>query len=281
MTHIHVVDNRLKSPTKGEEILMPVTVIECPDLRVAGMRLYSSDVYGSSVLFDVFSDSLDDSLGRKIKLPKKLKNKISDAEKKLERASEVRLLVYTQPKLTLLGKKKSELFEVAIGGKSAKEQFDFAKETIGKSLSVGDVFKEGQFMDAHSVTTGKGWQGVVKRFGVKLKSHKAEKGRRRIGTLGPWTPKKTPWWVPMAGQTGYHTRTEYNKQLIKISAPKDEKITPRGGFLRYGEVKNGYMLVKGSLAGPKKRLIIFTPTSRKHPAESVPSVISVSRRSQQ
>ena len=146
------------------------------------------------------------------------------------------------------------------------------------SISVDAVFKDGAFLDAHAVTTGKGFQGVVKRFGVKLRSHKSEKGQRRIGTLGPWTPKRTPWWVPMSGQMGYHTRMHYNKQLLKIG---EEDVTPQGGLLRYGKLKNKYMLVRGSVAGPKKRLIIFTHAIRKHPAEDAPTIISVSRRSQQ
>ena len=281
MTHIFVIDDRAKSPTKGEEIRVPVTIVECPDMRAAGLRLYSSDVYGSSVLFDVLADEFDDSLKRKIKLPKTVKSKLQAAEGKLERASDVRLLVYTQPKLTSLGKKKPEIFELAIGGTDVKSKFEFAKETIGKTLSVGDILKEGQFTDAHAVTTGRGFQGVVKRFGVKLKFHKTEKGRRRIGTLGPWTPKKTPWWVPMAGQMGYHTRTECNKQILKINDSKETPVTPNGGFLRYGGLKNKYLIVKGSIAGPKKRLILFTHARRKHPAESAPTVVSISKRSQQ
>ena len=270
MTHIFVVDNRPKAPTKGEEIRLPVTIIECPDLLVAGFRLYPT--------FDVLSDKLDEALGRKIKLPKKAKNKLADAEKKLDKTKDIRLLVYTQPKKTLIGKKKPELFEVAIGGSDVKAKFDYAKEMLGKSIGVDAVFKDGMFMDTHSVTTGKGFQGVVKRFGVKLRSHKSEKGQRRIGTLGPWTPKKTPWWVPMSGQMGYHTRTDYNKQVLKIS---EEDVTPNGGLLRYGTVKNKYMLVRGSISGPKKRLITFTHAIRKHPAEEAPSIVGVSRRSQQ
>jgi len=300
MTHIHVVDNRPKSPMKGEEIRLPVTIIECPDLLVAGFRLYSIGSVASprSALLDVLSPSLDSSLARKIKLPKKANSKVAEAEKLLEKAGDVRLLVYTQPGKTLIGKKKPELFEVGLGGKDVNEKFNYAKEQLGKSISVDAVFKDGVFLDVHAVTTGKGFQGVIKRFGVKLRSHKSEKGQRRIGTLGPWTPKKTPWWVPMSGQMGYHTRTHYNKQLLKIGDSKADvvkqssastsdrgavqgDITPNGGILKYGKLKNKYMLIRGSVAGPKKRMIIFTHAIRKHPVEEAPTIISVSRRSQQ
>ena len=58
----------------------------------------------------------------------------------------------------------------------------------------------------------------------------------------------------MAGQLGYHQRTEFNKQLMKIGAEGAE-ITPKGGFLNYGDVTNTYVLVHGSVPGPAKRLV--------------------------
>ena len=48
---------------------------------------------------------------------------------------------------------------------------------------------------------------------------------------------------------------------LKIgSNPKD--INPKGGFVRYGFVKNDYLLVKGSIAGPNKRPIAFSEAIR-------------------
>jgi large subunit ribosomal protein L3 len=34
-----------------------------------------------------------------------------------------------------------------------------------------------------------------------------------------------------------------------------ERITPEGGFLSYGAVRNGYILLHGSVPGPTKRLV--------------------------
>ena len=39
-------------------------------------------------------------------------------------------------------------------------------------------------------------------------------------------------------------------------------MTPNGGFLNYGEVSGNYMLLKGSVPGPKKRLIRLRPAIR-------------------
>ncbi len=38
MTHIMITDNKKTSLTKCEEIFCPVTVIECPPVKVAGVR---------------------------------------------------------------------------------------------------------------------------------------------------------------------------------------------------------------------------------------------------
>jgi large subunit ribosomal protein L3 len=58
----------------------------------------------------------------------------------------------------------------------------------------------------------------------------------------------------MAGQMGYHQRTEVNKRIIKMGNDGKE-VTPRGGFLRYGVLKGDYVVLAGSVPGPTKRLI--------------------------
>ncbi len=170
------------------------------------------------------------------------------------------MIVYTQPRLIGL-KKKPELFELGIGGKDNKARLDYAQGLLTKEIKISDVFKENQFIDTHSVTKAKGFQGTVKRFGVKIRQHKSEKTKRGIGNLGAWTPKRTSWTVAQAGKMGFHQRTEHNKLSLKVSSdPKD--INPKGGFLNYGLVKGDYILLKGSVAGTRKRLITLTEPSR-------------------
>ncbi len=48
MTHLLVTDNRPNSITKGAEIFMPVTVIECPAIKVLGINFYKKTPYGLS-----------------------------------------------------------------------------------------------------------------------------------------------------------------------------------------------------------------------------------------
>ena len=48
------------------------------------------------------------------------------------------------------------------------------------------------------------------------------------------------------------------QKILKIaSADEVDQINPDGGFVKYGLVKNDYVLVKGSLPGPSKRLVIL------------------------
>ncbi len=260
MTHLLIKSTRPHSMTPGETISRPATIIECPPLKVASIKFYKRTVYGLKTVNHILSKNLDKSLKRKMLMPKK-----ETKQKEPDSYDELRLLVYTQPNLTGIGKKKPELFEIAIGG-TKEEQLAYAREKLGKEITVSEILKPGQLIDAHAVTKGKGLQGVIKRFGVSLKSHKSEKKRRSVGNLGPWN-QSAMWRVPQAGQTGYHTRTEYNKLIIKVSDKQDE-INPKSGFKHYGVVKNDYILIKGSIQGPAKRLIrlnyAIRPHKRKH-----------------
>ena len=251
MTHLIINDNRKASTTKGMGIFCPATIIECPPLKPVSIRFYKSTQYGSKLVSEVMADNFDKELKRKIILPKK-----KDAKKGiLNDYDYIRLVVHTSPGRTGLGKKMPEIFEAAIGG-NKEDQIKYAQEKLGKEINVSEVFKEGQQLDIHAVSKGKGVQGPVKRFGVSLRQHKSEKGVRRVGSLGGWKAQgHIMWRVAKAGKMGYHTRTERNKWLLKIG--NDAEMNKKGGFEKYGVVKNPYVLVKGSVTGPKKRLVRF------------------------
>ncbi len=278
MTHCIVVDNRASSLTKGEDIFIPTTVIECPPLKILSIRFYKKTPSGLMLANEVLSKDINKELSKRIILPKK-EPKLDSV--KSEDYDDIRVMVYTQPKLIGF-KKKPELFEMRIGG-SLQEKFAYAKDNLGKEINVKDILKEGQQVDVHAVTKGKGFQGPVKRFGIGLKSHKSEKSRRQPGSLGPWRGQGGIMWrVAHAGQHGYHTRTEYNKRLIKIGE-RAKEINPKGGFLRYGNIKNPYILVKGSVAGTSKRLIRIAPAIRKNKKvpEEPPTIAYISTKSKQ
>src|SRR3990167_7878178 len=79
-------------------------------------------------------------------------------------------------------KKTPDLSEIGLSG-TLDEKINFVRENLIKEISVLDVFEKGQLVDLRGLTKGQGLQGPVKRFGITLKSHKSEKGRRRPGSL--------------------------------------------------------------------------------------------------
>jgi len=266
MTHAIAIDNRPASHTKGEDLFIPLTVIECPPVTVASIRLYKRTPYGLKLAGEHTTKS-DQA-------------KLAEYEKEIDKYAVVRVNVQTQPKLTGIGKKKPELFEMAIGG-NVQGQMEYAKQLLGKEVKLQDVFREGQQVDIYAVTKGKGFQGPVKRFGVALRPHKSEKGRRGPGNLGPWTGNRS-WTVAHAGKMGYHNRLERNRWIVKI-ADSAKGIDSKGGFLQYGVVKNPYILLKGSVQGPRKRLVKLMHAARhnKLVPEHAPQITYLSLQSKQ
>lgn len=281
MTHLLTVNNIKASRTKGEEISCPVTVIECPPLKVAGIKVYTKTSYGLKPTTQINSKTLDKELvERKITKPKKF-NEDQLAKLTANDFDSLFLIVYTQPKLIDL-KKKPEIFEVAIGG-SKEDQLNYAKEKLGKEITVKDVFGEGNQVDIHSVTRGHGFQGPMRRFGISKRRHKSEKSIRNPATLGAWCGQgHFMYRVSHAGQHGYHTRTEYNKQILKIG-DKPEEINVKGGYPHYGIVKNQFVMLRGSVGGAAKRLIRFNAAIRPnhHITKEAPQITFTSLGSKQ
>ena len=287
MTHAMVVDNDKNSPTSGMEVFTPVTVLEVPPIVIMGIRSYEKTNHGLKAITEVIADNLDED-SRKITLPKDYDQseaiaKIQDA---LEKTEEIKVVVHTNPKLASVPKKKPEIFEVAIGGSSVEEKLNTALELLGKEVRASDILNEGQYVDAIATTKGKGFQGVIKRWNIRIQYGKAARSGkgRHVGSIGPWSPERTMWTVAQAGQMGYHKRTEFNKKVLKIGdASEVDLVNPDGGFIKYGLVKNDYVLVKGSLPGPTKRLVILRQAIRPKKADdaAAPQINYISTSSKQ
>jgi len=267
MTQVIYNDSRKNSPTHGHDLTEAVTVLDCPPLFVCGIKFYRKS---GNILKDagnVMSEKLPKELARRTSVPKKAGKQ--EASKKDKYAAKIpdnyddlRLLVCTKPRESGIGKKKPELFELRIGG-NKEEKLNYAREKMGSEISPQEVFKEGDWLDVKSVTKGKGFQGPVKRFGVTIRGRKHEKKRRHVGNLGSvGVGRVLPGKLAMPGQLGFQTRTEYNKRLLKIGKGDSEPSTPKGGFVNYGNIKGNYLLVHGSVPGPKKRLIMMRKAIR-------------------
>ncbi len=254
MTHVFGIEDKKRSPDFGKEVMRSATIVETPPILICAIKTYAKDAYGLRSVAEAWMKNPPAELNRVLTLPETFNTEkaLETIEENLVETAKVRVIVIDQPKEASIPRKKPYLAEIEIGGGNVQQQFDHAKTLLGKMVTPAEIFKEGQFVDVASISTGKGFQGPVKRFGVTILQAKAKKTKRGIATLGPWNPHHVMYSVARAGQMGYHQRTEYNKRILKIG--KDGKeITPKGGFLRYGLVRGPYMLLSGSIAGTEKR----------------------------
>ncbi len=126
---------------------------------------------------------------------------------------------------------------------------EFRVEDIG-GLKVGDmikvgVFKEGDLVDVAGVSKGKGFAGVVKRYGFKggPASHGAKQWHRRPGSIGASSdPSRVFKGKKMPGRMGSEKVTARNLKLVKI----DEKLN--------------LLLIEGSLPGRKGGFVAIKGT---------------------
>jgi len=283
MTHLFYVEDHPRSPNFGKEVNRAVTVIEAPPILVCGVRAYVNTDYGLKTFSEVWMKDPPKDLERVFTLPENFdpEGGLKKIGEGLEQIVEFRVLTITQPRLAGISKKKPELLEIKVDGAPASELFEYVKKLLGKTISVTEVFREGQLVDAVAVSKGKGFQGPVRRWGVRILQDKSRKTKRGVACIGPWSPPRVLYTVPRAGQMGYHQRTEYNKRVLKIGADGRE-VTPAGGFIRYGVVRSPYVLLAGSVPGTSKRLVrLRVPARPKGVPAEAPKVVEVSLASQQ
>ncbi len=271
MAHAVIIDDRPTSPFYGKEIVRAVTILDAPPIRVLAFRAYTYDPWKNARLSigEVWAPEIPKDVLRKVPtLPERF-NKEEMFKKILDNIdviTEVRAIIATQPRLSGIGKKTPEILEIPIGGVDDMQKIiEYADSILGKEILVTDVFTEGQYVDVTAVTKGKGFQGVIKRFGVceRPKWHKHRKGSRKGGSVGPQAPGPM-FTIPRPGQTGFQKRTEYNKRILKIGLNGAE-ITPKSGFPHYGVIKGPYIVLDGSVPGPVKRLVTLRFPVRPRP----------------
>jgi len=261
MTHAIVFDSKKGSPTFGQELQVPATILECPPLKIIAIRAYHNTTKGLMAFSQVMTKDVPKNLSKKLTVGKpKTDEKLAKIEKNIENMSNIRFVVCTDPVQSAMTKKKPEVFEIEVGGKSVKEKLDFAKGLLGKEIKIQDVLQEGEAVDIIAVTKGKGTQGPVKRFGIGIQNRHAKQKLRHVGAIGGQIPGKIRWQTRHAGQMGFQRRTEMNKRVMKIGEGKD--VVPKSGLHKYGVLKSNFVLLQGSIAGSKKRLIFMRPAIR-------------------
>lgn len=171
------------------------------------------------------------------------------------------------------------MMEVQLNGGTIAQKVDWAFEHFEKTVDISAVFEQDENIDVIGVTKGHGYEGVTHRWGVKKLPRKTHRGLRKVACIGAWHPSRVMYSVPRAGQRGFHHRTEVNKKVYRVGSADDKanaatefdltqkSITPLGGFVGYGMIKNDWLLIKGCCVGTKKRVLtlrksLLTHTSR-------------------
>ena len=103
---------------------------------------------------------------------------------------------------------------------------------LGQELKVGDVFQAGEMVDVTGTSIGRGFSGVVRRYGMKGQpaTRGTHEDRRNIGSIGC---RKTPARVfkghHMSGHMGNEKVTVQNLKVVAVK-PEDNLLIVRGGI---------------------------------------------------
>ncbi len=119
--------------------------------------------------------------------------------------------------------------------------------SVGDSVDVS-LFSEGQKVDVRGTTIGKGFAGVMKRygFGGGRASHGTSKAHRKPGSIGQnQTPSRVFPGKKMAGHMGNSTRVQQNLEVVRVD--QERKL----------------LLIKGTIPGSRQSDIIVTAAVKK------------------
>ena len=121
---------------------------------------------------------------------------------------------------------------------------DFAKELkLGDTITLSDVLSEHVYVDVVGTSKGKGFQGVVKRYGfagVGGTTHGQHNRLRHPGSLGA-----SSW--PSRVFKGMHMAGHMGNERVKVENLEVIKIIP----------ENNLLVVKGSVPGAKGSYVIL------------------------
>ncbi|MFX3631193.1 MAG: 50S ribosomal protein L3 [Candidatus Pristimantibacillus sp.] len=109
-----------------------------------------------------------------------------------------------------------------------------------------DLFTEGEFVDVTGVSKGKGFAGVIKRWGQSTgpMSH-GSRYHRGPGSMGSIQANRVPKGKRLPGHMGHETITIQKLEIIRVDAERN------------------VLLVKGSIPGPKNGFVKVKETVKK------------------
>jgi large subunit ribosomal protein L3e len=294
MTHIARTVDKVGSKLHKKEVVEAVTIVETPPMSVIGVIGYVETPKGLRSLNTVWAQHLSEQArrrfykrwvkGNKAKAFTKYARKYESDEGKAEIEAEyermiklcqrIRVVAHTDVRAVHLRQKKADIMEIQVNGGNVEDKVNFARSLLEKQVAFADVFSQNECVDIMGASRGHGYEGVTTRWGTTRLPRKTHRGLRKVACIGSWHPSRLPYTVARAGQNGYHHRTEMNKKIYRIGRKEEENdattasdlteksITPMGGFPHYGIITNDWVMIKGGVIGPKKRVITFRKNLR-------------------
>ncbi|TXG53645.1 hypothetical protein EZV62_018901 [Acer yangbiense] len=264
MTHIVRDVEKPGSKLHKKETCEAVTIVETPPMVIVRVVGYVKTPRGLRSLNTVWAQHLSEKVRRRFyrnwcKSKKKAFTKYS----KQYESEDGKKSIQSQ-----MEKMRKYATVIRVNGGTIAQKVDYAYGFFEKQVPVDAVFQKDEMIDIIGVTKGKGYEGVVTRWGVTRLPRKTYRGLCKVACIGAWHPARVSFTVARAGQNGYHHRTEMNKKVYKLGKGGQEShaaiteydrmekdITPMGGFPHYGVVKDDYIMIKGCCVGPKKRVV--------------------------
>lgn len=118
---------------------------------------------------------------------------------------------------------------------------DVDKYEVGQEIKVTDMFNTGDRIDVSGISKGKGFQGVIKRFGSSRgpETH-GSMYHRRVGSMGAGTsPGRVFKGKHQPGHMGKDKVTVQNLDVVRVDGERN------------------LLLVKGAVPGPKGGLVVM------------------------
>ena len=148
---------------------------------------------------------------------------------------------------------KPEQGHLAKAGKGAFEVLrefrtdDVARYTVGQEIKASDLFKSGDQVDVSGITKGRGFTGVIKRWGFAgfPASHGTHEYFRHGGSIGNRSfPGRVFKGKRMAGHWGDERVSVKNLEVVEV------------------RTENNLLLVKGAVPGSKRGVLLIYPATK-------------------
>lgn len=156
------------------------------------------------------------------------------------------------------GKRKFRNITKPLLGHLRKHNINFYPELIKEvkvdsveNINSGDeinvsIFNVNELVDVQGYTKGKGFAGVVKRWGFAggPRTHGQSDRLRAPGSIGSQQPQRVPKGRKMAGHLGNELVTVKNLQIVKI------------------DPENNLLYIKGGIPGNKNSIVLIKKTGK-------------------